>query len=87
MGMVTLFVLCTVHMPSMILIYGKVSMGQVIVGYIGLLLYGSASAGIGIFASSLVRTQVARSPIWWHDCPVGPRFWLANLTAPVLYAV
>ena len=83
MGMVTLFVLCTLHMPSMILIYGKVSIGQVIVGYIGLLLYGSASAGIGIFASSLVRTQVASVVLSGGMIALlALVFWLASLTEP-----
>jgi len=58
MGMVALFVLFTLHMPAMIFIHGKVSVAQIGVGYLGLLLYGGAVAAIGVFTSSLVRSQV-----------------------------
>ena len=58
MGMIALFIALTVHMPIMIMIYGKVSASHIIVGYIGLFCYGSAAAAIGIFGSSLVRSQV-----------------------------
>lgn len=58
MGMVGVFVLLTLHMPAMIFIHGKVSVAQIGVGYLGLLLYGGAIAAIGVFTSSLVRSQV-----------------------------
>lgn len=57
-GMLTIFLLLTLHMPGMIFIHGKVSMAQIAVGYAGLFLYGGAIAAIGVFASSLVRSQV-----------------------------
>jgi ABC-2 type transport system permease protein len=83
MGMVGLFVICTLHMPAMILIHGKVSYSQVFVGYTGLLLYGSASAAIGIFASSLVRTQVAAVVLSGGlIAMLALVFWLASLTEP-----
>ncbi|MFK7927207.1 MAG: ABC transporter permease [Myxococcota bacterium] len=57
-AMVGLFLVCTMHMPAMILVNGKVSLAQIGVGYAGMLLYGSAVAAIGVFASSLVRSQL-----------------------------
>ena len=44
---------------------------------------GLQAAGIGIFASSLVRTQVALVLSGWHDCLVASSFWLASLTEPL----
>jgi ABC-2 type transport system permease protein len=83
MGMVGLFILCTAHMPAMILIHGKVSYSQILVGYSGLLFYGSASAAIGIFASSLVRTQVAAVVLsGGFIALLALVFWLASLTEP-----
>lgn len=58
LAMVALFLVCTLHMPAMILVNGKVSLSQVAVGYTGMLLYGGAVSAIGVFASSLVRSQL-----------------------------
>jgi ABC-2 type transport system permease protein len=57
-GMLTLMNLLTLYMPLMVYIRGKVSVGHIVVGYIGLILFGSAVTAIGLFASSLARSQV-----------------------------
>jgi ABC-2 type transport system permease protein len=88
MGMVGLFILCTAHMPTMILIHGKISLSQVLVGYSGLLLYGSATAAIGIFASSLARTQVTAVVLSGGlIAMLALIFWLASLTEPPFAAI
>ena len=48
----------TAYMPALIFVNGKVSVGHIVVGYVGLLLLGSATLAIGLFASSLARSQV-----------------------------
>jgi ABC-2 type transport system permease protein len=48
----------TLYMPALLFVNGKVSVGQIAVGYLGLLLLGSASTAIGLFASTLARSQV-----------------------------
>jgi ABC-2 type transport system permease protein len=48
----------SVYMPLLIFVNGKVSAGHIIVGYLGVLLLGSAALAIGLFASSLARSQV-----------------------------
>ena len=48
----------TVYMPLLVDAYGKVSFGHIAVGYTGLLLLASASIAIGLFASTLARSQV-----------------------------
>src|SRR5882724_1144965 len=57
-GMVTLMNLLTFYMPLMLYIRGKVSVGHIAVGYLGLILFGGAVTAIGLFASSLARSQV-----------------------------
>lgn len=58
MGMLSLLVGLTIYMPAMVMVNGKVSLAHVGTGYLGLLLLGSAVASIGIFSSSLFRTQL-----------------------------
>lgn len=53
-----LMTLATIYMPTLILVHGKIAPGQIAVGYLGLLLLGSASLAIGLFGSSLARSQV-----------------------------
>jgi ABC-2 type transport system permease protein len=48
----------TIYIPALILVNGKVSVGHLAAGYLGLLLVGSATLAIGVFGSALARTQV-----------------------------
>ncbi len=48
----------SIYMPLLVMINGKISLGQVLVGYLGLLLIGAACLAIGIFATSLTRHQL-----------------------------
>jgi ABC-2 type transport system permease protein len=50
--------LASVYMPALIFVNGKVSLGHMAAGYLGLLLLGAASLAIGTFGSALARTQV-----------------------------
>jgi ABC-2 type transport system permease protein len=50
--------LATVYMPLLIRVHGKINVGQIFAGYLGLLLLGGASLSIGLFGSSLTRSQV-----------------------------
>jgi ABC-2 type transport system permease protein len=45
----------SVYMPLLIKVNGKVSAGQIAVGYLGMILFGSACLAIGIFASAIAR--------------------------------
>jgi ABC-2 type transport system permease protein len=53
-----LYVLCTLYMPLLVMVNGKVSFGHVAAGYLGLLLLGSASLAVGTFGSALARNQL-----------------------------
>lgn len=57
-GMLALLTLLTAYMPALILVNGKVSFGHILVGYLGLLLLGSAAIGVGLFGSALARSQI-----------------------------
>ena len=48
----------TLYMPLLILVNGKVSVAQILVGYLGLLLLGAAVLAIGVFATALTRHQL-----------------------------
>ena len=50
--------LLTAYMPALIFVNGKVSIGHVLVGYLGLLMLGSAAISIGLFGSAIARSQV-----------------------------
>ena len=48
----------TIYMPLLIFVNGKVSFGHVLSGYLGLFLLGSATLAVGLFGSSLAKSQV-----------------------------
>ncbi|MCE9669612.1 ABC transporter permease [Myxococcus stipitatus] len=58
LAFLSLYVLCTLYMPLLVLVNGKVSFGHVAAGYLGLLLLGSASLAVGTFGSALARNQL-----------------------------
>lgn len=59
-AMVFLLILlvATLYMPAMIFVNGKVAVGHILSGYLGLLLVGSATTAIGTFTSTLSRSQL-----------------------------
>ncbi len=50
--------LASIYMPLLVMVNGKVSVGQVAVGYLGLLLIGAACLAIGVFATAMTRHQL-----------------------------
>ncbi len=56
--MVALLTVLSIYMPILLYVTGKVSLGHIGVGYVGLFLIGAASTAIGLFASSLTKHQV-----------------------------
>ncbi len=57
-ALIVLITALTGYMPALILINGKVSGAHVAVGYLGVVLLGSAALAIGLFASAIARSQV-----------------------------
>jgi len=56
--MVAVKTLLTLYMPLLLFVNGKVSVGHIVVGYAGILLYAAAGTAIGLFGSALARSQV-----------------------------
>ncbi len=84
-GMIVLLTLLTAYMPAMIFVNGKVSVGHVLVGYLGLLLLGAASTAIGVFSSALVRSPVVAGIIAAAIHAVMLLFWaVARASEPPL---
>ena len=52
------FFLSTSYMPVLVAVYGKVSVGHIFAGYLGLMLVGACGLAIGTFGSALTRSQV-----------------------------
>ena len=48
----------SVYMPALIFVRGRVSLGHIAVGYVGIVCLASAVAAIGTFSSALGKTQV-----------------------------
>ena len=55
--------LATFYMPLLVMVNGRISWGQVAVGYLGLLLLGAAVVAIGLFASALTRHQLVAAVV------------------------
>ena len=53
----------SVFMPLLIAVNGKVSVGHIAGGYLGLMLLGSACLAVGTFASSLAKNQIVAAVI------------------------
>jgi ABC-2 type transport system permease protein len=50
--------LLTAFMPALIMVNGKLTLGQIGAGYLGLLLLGSAAMAIGTLGSTLAKSQL-----------------------------
>jgi ABC-2 type transport system permease protein len=53
-----LLLLLSGYLPALVVVNGKVTVGHVLAGYLGLALLGSACIAIGAFASSLAKNQI-----------------------------
>lgn len=58
MTVMSAFLLLTTYMPALIFVNGKVSLGHIAVGYLGLFCLASSTASIGIASSSLFKAQL-----------------------------
>jgi ABC-2 type transport system permease protein len=58
-----LMLLLSIYMPLLIYVNGKITVSQLLVGYLGLGLIGAATLAIGMFASALTRQQLAAAVV------------------------
>jgi ABC-2 type transport system permease protein len=62
-GFLAILTLLTAYMPALIFVHGKVSIGQILVGYVGLLSLGAATLAVGTFSSALAKNQLLAAMI------------------------
>ncbi len=59
----TAITLVSLYLPAMIFVHGKVSLGHIAGGYIGLLCVGAATLSLGVLGSALARNQLVAGVI------------------------
>ena len=59
----TVLLVASLYMPALIFVNGKVSLGHIFAGYLGLFLVGAACTAIGTFASAIARSQLVAAVI------------------------
>ena len=55
--------LATLYIPLLILVNGKIAVGHILIGYLGLILLGAAVLSIGMFATALTRHQLVAAAV------------------------
>lgn len=84
-GVLVLTTLLSAYMPAWIFVHGKVALGHIVVGYIGMLLLGAAITAIGVFGSALAGSQVVAAIISALMAAVFVLLWmLAKASEPPL---
>ncbi|MEO1339152.1 MAG: ABC transporter permease, partial [Myxococcota bacterium] len=73
---IIVFLALSVYMPLLIYVNGRVSAAHIGAGYLGLLLIGSAGVAIGLFGSSLVKSQLVAVIVSLIICGVGVLLWM-----------
>jgi ABC-2 type transport system permease protein len=71
----------TAYMPLLIFVNGRVSIGHILVGYLGILLIGAAAIAVGLFASAIARTQVIAAVLGAALLGVMLLLWMAAKVA------
>jgi len=61
--LVFILLFCTCHLPLLLVNYGTPDMGEILAGYIGLILAGAFFCSVGLFASSLTRNTAVAAVI------------------------
>ncbi len=63
LAFLSLITLATVYMPLLILVHGKIALGHILIGYVGLTLLGGAVLAIGVFATALTQHQLVAAAV------------------------
>ncbi|MFT3769847.1 MAG: Gldg family protein [Minicystis sp.] len=58
LAFLTLLALLTAYMPALIFVNGKVSIGHILVGYLGVVLLAAAALAVSLFGSAIAPNQV-----------------------------
>jgi ABC-2 type transport system permease protein len=71
----------TAYMPVLVMLHGKVSLGQVFAGYLGLMLLGSATLALGLVCSALSPNQLVAAILAAAVIGVFVLLWLLSRIA------
>jgi ABC-2 type transport system permease protein len=83
LAFLTAITVVTLYMPLLILVNGKVAVAQILVGYLGLVLLGSAVLAIGVFATALTRHQLVAAAVGSVIVATFMLFWpLSQVVGP-----
>jgi ABC-2 type transport system permease protein len=63
LGMMSCMLVLTLYYPILLVVFGDPDLGSIATSYLGLLLLGSASLSIGIFASTLTSNQIVSAVV------------------------
>ncbi|MEZ0311027.1 MAG: ABC transporter permease [Myxococcota bacterium] len=75
----------TLYMPLLLMLNGKISVGHLVAGYLGLMLIGAAAVSLGLLCSSLAPNQLIAAIAGTGVVLVFILLWiLARLTTPPL---
>lgn len=84
-ALLALITAASVYMPLLVFVNGKVAVGHILVGYLGVLLLGGASLAVGLFASALAPNQVIAAIVGAVLLvTLGVLFLVARITEPPL---
>ncbi len=73
----------TIYMPLLVLVHGKVSLGHLLAGYLGVLLFASAALALGLLCSALAPNQLVAVILGSGVVLVFVLFWaLAKIASP-----
>ena len=73
--------LLSLYMPLLVMVNGKISVGQLFVGYLGLFLISAAVLAIGMFATALTKSYLVAAAV--GAAIAGAMFLLASLSQVV----
>jgi len=58
LGVLAVVTLLSLYLPALIFVNGKVSLGHIAGGYLGLLCVGAATLALGVLGSAMAKTQL-----------------------------
>jgi len=81
--MLVFLVLLSVYLPLLVFVNGRVSVGQIFAGYLGLLALGACTTAMGVFSSALTRSQLLAAVLSGGIIATFLLTWkLADITSP-----
>ncbi len=84
----TVVVLLSLYLPALIFVHGRVSIGHIAAGYIGMILLGASTLALGTFASALVKHPFLAVILTGAFAGVLElMWWVARITDPPLQSV